>query len=157
MLETHKPYFEELGFRQKLLADERTMSYNEAWGGTIAFSRESWQKWYHDWLEADETERYYRYLRDTDIDAFVGEIAYHHDEKRGIWLCDVIVLAEYRNRGYGTEGIRLLFETARKNGITVLYDDIAADNPACRLFLKNGFIIDHQTDDVIMLRKDLNE
>ena len=110
MLETHKPDFEELGFRQKLLADERTMSYNAAWGGTIAFSRENWQKWYHDWLEAPETERYYRYLHDTDTDAFVGEIAYHHDEKRGIWLCDVIVLAECRNRGYGTEGIRLLCE-----------------------------------------------
>ena len=37
MLETYKPDIGELGFRQGLMADPETMSYNAAWGGTIPF------------------------------------------------------------------------------------------------------------------------
>ena len=67
----------------------------------------------------------------------------------------MIILAKYRNRGFGSEGIRLLCEAAKKSGITVLYDDIAADNPSWKLFLKNGFEIDSQDDEVVMVRKEL--
>ena len=37
MLTLHKPGYEDLWFRQKMLGDEETMSYNHAWGGTIPF------------------------------------------------------------------------------------------------------------------------
>ena len=37
MVTACKPKPEDLWFRQKLLADEETMSYNLAWGGTISF------------------------------------------------------------------------------------------------------------------------
>ena len=40
MLETYKPDIGELGFRQGLMADPETMSYNAAWGGTIPFPQE---------------------------------------------------------------------------------------------------------------------
>ena len=43
MLETYKPDIGELGFRQGLMADPETMSYNAAWGGTIPFPQEDWQ------------------------------------------------------------------------------------------------------------------
>ena len=33
------------------------------------------------------------------------------------------------------------------------YDDIGADNPSWKLFLKNGFEIDYRTDDVVMVKK----
>lgn len=112
-------------------------------------------KWYSAWVEAPESRRYYRYLYETDIRAFVGEIAYHYDEERKIYLCDVIVLAEYRNRGFGAAGIGLLCKAAKENGIAALHDDIAAGNPAYKLFLKNGFAIEHQNDDVVMVRKKL--
>lgn len=38
MLHLHKPTREELRFRQELLSDPSTMSYNHAYGGTIVFS-----------------------------------------------------------------------------------------------------------------------
>ena len=155
MTEAYKPGADELGFRQRLLADAATMSYNAAWGGTIPFPREKWEGWARDWLEAPETLRYYRYLRDTESGDCVGEIAYRYDGQRRIHLCDVIVLAARRNRGYGTAGIRLLCRAAKARGISVLYDDIAADNPSRGLFLKNGFVIDRQDDDVILVRKEL--
>lgn len=85
----------------------------------------------------------------------MGEAAYYYDEKREIHICDVIILAKYRNRGFGSAGIRLLCYAAKENGISTLYDDIAADNPSYKLFLKNGFEIDYQDDTVVMVKKNL--
>ena len=155
MIEVFKPNLDDLWFRQMLLADSETMSYNNAWGGTIPFPREEWSAWYRHWLEAPESKRYYRYLHDAGAGVFVGEIAYHYDTQREIHICDVIILAKYRKQGFGMAGIQLLCEAAKENGISVLYDDIAADNPSYRLFLRNGFEICSQNDDVILVRKAL--
>ena len=117
--------------------------------------KEDWKDWYEYWMDAPESEMYYRYLYDDAAGCFVGEIAYHYDEDRNIHICDVIVLAKYRGRGYGSAGINLLCQAAKENGIAVLYDDIAADNPSWKLFLKNGFEIDWQNDEVVMVKKTL--
>ena len=157
MIELYRPGLEDLGFRQSLLADRETMSYNDAWGGTIPFPEEDWPEWYRAWLEAPESIRYYRYLYDVAIRDYVGEIAYHYDERRRIHICDIIVPAGYRNRGYGTAGLQLLCEAARENGVLALYDDIAADNPSWKLFLKCGFEIESRNDEVVKVRKRLRE
>ena len=151
----HRPTLQELHFRERLLSDEETMSYNAAWGGTIPFPTEKWESWYSRWVEAPADRRYYRYLYEPGLDDFVGEISYHYDEERRIYLCDVMVLAKYRGCGFGTAGIDLVCRAAKENGIDTLYDDIAADNPAYRLFLKNGFVVDYQNDDVVMVKKKL--
>lgn len=153
MIETYKPKPEDLWFREQLLADPETMAYNAAWGGTIRFPREEWEDWYRYWLEAPESRRYYRYLRDAERRVFVGEIAYHSDERRGIHLCDVIVSAQYRRRGYGTAGIRLLCRAAGENGISALYDELAADNPSLALFLKNGFAIESRRGGAVTVKR----
>ena len=49
----------------------------------------------------------------------------------------------------------LLCTAAKENGITVLYDDIAIDNPAVKLFLKHGFKEESRTDEKIILKKEL--
>lgn len=155
MIKIYKPQIDELWFRQMLLADKETMSYNDAWGGTIPFPKDNWENWYEIWLTAPEFQRYYRYLYDDNNKKFVGEIAYHYDEQRKIHICDVIILAKYRKQGFGSIGIELLCEAAKENGISVLYDDIATDNPAYKLFLKNGFEIDYQNDEVVMVKRSL--
>ena len=153
MIRCHQPTLDELWFRESLMADPETMSYNNAWGGTIPFPREKWESWYQYWIGNPEGKRFYRYLQDEETGAFVGEIAWHLDEKRNIHICDVIILARYRNRGYGSEVILLLCEAAKRSGIAILYDDIAADNPSWKLFLKNGFEISSRDDEVVMVRK----
>lgn len=40
MLTLYEPKYEDLWFRQMMLADEDTMSYNHAWGGTIPFGED---------------------------------------------------------------------------------------------------------------------
>ncbi len=139
MIAAYKPALQDLWFRQQFMADEATMSYNAAWGGTISFPENVWEDWYDHWLIHHDHKRFYRYLRNPGTKKFVGEIAYHYDEERKIWLADVIVASEYRGKGYGSEGLQLLCDAAKANGIVVLRDDIAVDNPAIGLFLKAGF------------------
>ena len=49
----------------------------------------------------------------------------------------------------------MLCSAAKQNGIKLLYDDIAIDNPAVTMFLKNGFIEEYRTSEIIMLKKEL--
>ena len=130
------------------------MSYNHAWGGTIPFPKEKWLSWYACWLCDPEGRRFYRYLKDKE-GVFVGEVAYHWDEDDQKVLADVIVYAPFRGKGYGREGLRLLCQAARENGIEVLHDDIARDNPAIRLFLSEGFVIETEKEMTYLLKKKL--
>ena len=137
-----------------MLEDEETMSYNHAWGGTIPWPKERWQAWYDEWIIHHQSRRFYRYLQD-ETGAFIGEIAYHYDDEISGYIADIIVYAKYRGKGYGSQGLDLLLTAARKNGIRVLYDNIAIDNPARKLFLKHGFSEEYRTEEIIMLKREL--
>ena len=152
MLKVVKPELEDLWFRESMMADIETMSYNDAWGGTIPFPKEDWEEWYTLWVRNSGQERYYRYLKDDANKVCVGEISYHFDKLRNIYICDVIIKAEFRKQGFGTQGIQLLCEAAKANGVEALYDNIAADNPSAHLFLKNGFSIEFQNDEILMVK-----
>lgn len=152
MLETTVPALEDLWFRQKLLADEDTMSYNHAWGGAIPFPQEEWRDWYDHWVVHHDNRRYYRYLKNGN-DGFVGEIAYHYDPEYDGYVADVIVFSGFRGKGYGRRGLEILCAAAKENGIAALYDDMAVYNPAIGLFLKCGFSEEYRTEDKIILKK----
>ena len=155
MIKLYKPQYNDLWFRQKLLADPETMAYNYAWGGTIAFPEEKWRDWYDRWIDKSDEKRFYCYLvREADRE-FVGETAYHYDETKEIYLADVIVFAKHRGNGFGKMGLQILCEAAKNNGVKVLYDDIAIDNPAVKMFLGQGFVEEYRTDEIIMLKKEL--
>ncbi len=136
MLKLYKPELNDLWFRQSVLSDYDTMSYNKSWGGTIPFPKEKWSSWYEHWVCDDKDKRFYRYLLDDETNEFVGEIAFHYDEARNIFICNIIVLARLRRKGYGTEGLKLLCESAKNIGIDIIYDDIAADNPSVKFFFE---------------------
>lgn len=155
MVKLYIPKYEELWFRQMFMADEKTMSYNHAWGGTIPFPEKNWKEWYDYWILNTEGERVYRYVVDEENNDFLGEVAYHFDGGREITIADVIIYAKYRGNGYGAKALQLLCDEAKKNGVEVLYDDIAIDNPAIKLFFKNGFVEEYRTSEYIMLKKEL--
>ena len=117
----YTPSLEDLWFRQKMMADEETMAYNHAWGGTIPFPKEVWHGWYDFWIVKHENKRYYRYLKDGG-GHFIGEVAYHYDSDQNLYMADVIVYAPYRKMGYGSIGLNLLCDTAKQNGIKQLYE-----------------------------------
>ena len=153
-LAAYKPEYRDLWFRKKLIEDEQTMSYNHAWGGTVAFPEEKWKSWFDHWIAEPEEKRYYRYIAAVP-GGFVGEIAYHYDEELTGYAANVIIHAEYRGRGYGSRALDILCSAAKENGIAALYDDIACDNPAVGLFLRHGFREEYRTAEKIILKKDL--
>ena len=153
MLILVKPTIDELSFKQELLSDEETMSFNHKYGGTIDFNRDRWKSWYDKWIASNDPNYFYRYLYSTKHQCFVGEIAYHLEDNR--YLCDVIIHSKYRNLGYGSKGLDLLCECAKENGIDVLYDDILFDNPSVHMFLKHGFEVIDETKECYIVRKSL--
>ena len=50
MIRLIKPKYNDLIFRQELLSDPDTMSYNKKYGGTIDFPKEKWENWYDRWI-----------------------------------------------------------------------------------------------------------
>ncbi len=150
MLKIYKPLIKDLWFKKELLSDEKTMAYNHAYGGCIAFSEEKWPDWYERWFS--DNEHYYRYLLDEKGN-FVGEIAYHLDNQ--LWKCDVLIHDKYRKQGYGKEGLQLLCREAKSRSISCLYDDIAIDNKAVELFIRMGFIEVLRNEEYIRVKKEL--
>ena len=153
MLELYEPNIEDSWFKEKMMSDEQTMSYNHAYGGTISFSKEDWANWYDRWITNHNGKCFYRYIKEHDF--YVGEVAYHFDEDRQIYISDVIIYAPYRGKGYGREGLMLLCDTARKNGIKELYDDIALDNSSIALFIKCGFKEVLRTSEYVLVKREL--
>lgn len=151
----YHPALEEMDFRQALLADPATMAYNHAYGGTISFPRERWADWYARWVEDGTGARFYRYLYHESGGKFVGEAAYHYDAEFGEYVCDVLVSAQYRGRGFGWQGLALLCEAAKKNGVERLVDNIAIDNPSVELFQRAGFRERMRTNEFILVEKEL--
>ena len=153
MLELYKPHIEDLWFKEKMMGDEQTMSYNHAYGGTILFPKEDWADWHDRWITNHNDKRFYRYIKENDV--FVGEVAYHFDVERQIYIADVIIYAPCRGKGYGRNGLLLLCEAAKENGMMELYDDIAIDNSSVALFLKCGFVEVLRTSEYVLVKKEL--
>ncbi len=150
-----KPTFDELVFRQKLMLDEDTMSYNKAYGGTIEFPKENWANWYKHWILDDSKDYFYRYIFDKNINEFVGEISYRKDKQEDCYICSIIILHKYRNKGYGKKALTMLCDIAKQNGINSLFDNIALNNPSLSLFLKLGFKICYQNNEFTRVKIDL--
>lgn len=151
----YRPEFDELDFRRHLISDPETMAYNHAYGGTISFPKERWADWYARWVEDSSGERFYRYLYCESERRSVGEVAYHYDSELEAYLCDVIVAASDRGKDFGRQGLALLCEAARENGVKRLCDNIAIDNPSLTLFLDSGFRERLCNDEYILVEKEL--
>lgn len=151
----YRPSLEELSFRERCLGDPETMAYNHAYGGTILFPREHWADWYARWVDDDTGVRFYRYLYHRISQEFVGNVSYHYDEEIGEFLCEVLVAAKYRGRGFGRQGLILLCAAAKANGVKRLVDNIAVDNPSVGLFLSAGFCERFRNEEYILMEKEL--
>lgn len=152
----HKPKFQELSFREEYMQDKDTMSYNNKYGGAVGFPKNKWEEWFKRWMLDESGKHFYRYLLDVKNHQFVGDVAYYLDQSQNIYICSVVVLAKFRGKGYGTQGLKLLFQSAKDNGIKYLYDNIDIDNKSSiRLFKQNGFIEVGNDGKCVMLRKEI--
>lgn len=154
-IKLYKPQIDDLWFRQVLLSDPETMSYNSAQGGTIPFPETDWQEWFDRWVISTDGERFYRYVTIDRSRVFIGETAWHRDKEQDLWLIHILIHSRFRGLGYGKAALNLLCDEAKKNGIAALHDSIFIDNPAISLFLHDGFTEEYRTDQIVMLRKEL--
>ena len=104
MLTLYEPKYEDLWFRQMMLEDEDTMSYNHAYGGTIPWPEDKWISWYNYWIDCHENKRYYRYLKNED-GQFVGEISYRYDTEIQHEIANVIIYSKYRKKRLWERGV----------------------------------------------------
>jgi len=81
-LDIYIPRLEDLWFRQKMLADKRTMDYNIGFepydgynplDGTIDFSPEKWKRWHDGWT--DKRNRcFYAYIVRKSDGVWIGDM-----------------------------------------------------------------------------------
>lgn len=150
-LRLHIPGIRDMAYREKLLAQPKTMAYNrglmmDAEGydpatGCIAFPPSDWRFWRDVWLYR-EPDRFSAYLLDEDSGVFVGEACYYADPETGDHAPGILIEHCHRGQGYATEGLKLIVQRAMTQPevqtLSVLRrsDDI----PALRLCRAAGFV-----------------
>ena len=149
-LKLHTPAIKEMEYRQKLLSQPETMDYNrgqmiDADGydcatGCIDFPVQDWRYWRDVWLWR-EPSRFSAYLLDEETGEFVGEVCYYYDMESDAHGTGVLIEGKHRNRGYGTQGLRLLMEHAfRQEDVESLIVELPLSREnAVRMYLTVGF------------------
>ena len=150
MLKLHVPGIREMDYRQKLLAQPETMSYNanmpyEADGydvktGCIDFPIQDWRYWRDVWLW-HEPSRYSAYILNEETGDFVGEACYYYDMEEDMHGVGVIIEAKHRNQGFGAEAVRLIARQAIKHPeVDCLFMHLPTNREnAIRMALTAGF------------------
>ena len=118
----HVPEFSELYYRQKLMSDPATMSYNRGYDlgfdgyhkdtGCIDFPEREWQDWY-EYFVGQEPERFYAYVCLREDDTFIGEVNVHRGSDEDYDM-GILIEGKYRGLGYSREALELLLRYAFK-------------------------------------------
>lgn len=120
-LALHVPRLEELDYRQRLMQDSETMSYNRGYDldfkgyhkdtGCIDFPKSEWADW-HAYFVGQEPRRFYAYVMRLEDGAFLGEVNVHQSADEPWYEMGIVLEAQYRGRGYAGEALRRLLAHA---------------------------------------------
>lgn len=149
-LQLHIPTLNELAYREKIMSDPETMSYNKGYDlpfrgyhkdtGCIDFPKSEWQEWY-DYFIGQEPERFYAYILRREDSAFIGEVNLHKSDVHDYYEMGIVLEAGYRGRGYAKEALSLLlqhaFEVLGAKSVHNAYEDTR--DAAVRTHLACGF------------------
>jgi len=119
----HVPIVSDLWYRENLLSEPNTMSYNKNYDvsfdgydsetGCIKFPESAWQNW-HDWFINNEPARFYAYI--SHDGTFIGEVNVRlSDEKNKIYDMGIVIEAKHRGNAYSVEALKLLLKYAFEN------------------------------------------
>lgn len=149
-LKLYVPKLNDLRFRQQMMADPATMSYNAGYDldfvgyhkdtGCIDFPESEWAAWYERWM-GREPERFYAYIERSSDSAFLGEVCFHHTPEKDWWDMGVVLFAPCRGRGYSAPALRFLLDHAFCDcGVERLHNEFETSRRAAlRLHLAAGF------------------
>ena len=151
-LHLHIPAYDELWYRERLMEDPATMSYNRGYDlafdgyqpetGCIAFPEAQWRSWYERWIH-QEPERFYAYIVRSQDGAFLGEVNVHRSPADDWYEMGIVLEACHRGQGYAQEALALLLRHAfdRLHAPAVHNDFEAERSAALRLHLNAGFTV----------------
>ena len=132
-LELYIPKREDLWFRQKMMSDAETMSYNANWDvsydgyhrdtGCIDFPEEEWDDFLA-YCTGREPEQFYAYIKRVSDGEWLGEVCFHYTPDKDWWDMGIVIHAPYRGRGYSVPALRLMLDHAfRDCGVTRIHND----------------------------------
>ena len=159
-LTLHVPSYNDLWYREKLLNDPETMSYNRGYApwdgyhadtGCIDFPKSEWREWY-EYFIGHEPERWYAYVT-LGNGTWIGEVNVHGNGIAGHYDMGIVLEAKYRGKGYAKEALSLLLAHA--------FDDLSAEavhnnfedtrTAAVRTHLACGFEVVGRENGIVML------
>lgn len=150
-MKLHIPELSEYYFEQQILSDPETMNYNAGYDvsyygynyetGCIDFPKDRWESQYN---KRKKENKFFAYIQVDDD--FVGTVNYHYVESEKRYECGIVIYSKYRGKGYSEQGLQLLCDEARKNGVKELYDNFEESRTsAIKSFEKVGFEIVEKT------------
>ena len=146
-VELYVPTVNDLWFRQELLSDPATMSYNAGEDvnysgyhpgtGCIDFPKSVWVNFEK---KLKDPNFFYAYIKDEETQKFVGNVHFRLDEQTKKASIDIVVKAEFRGQGYMKPSLMLLFEVAKAKGVKYLTDTLEESREvALKGFYELGF------------------
>lgn len=148
-IELYIPKMIDYWYEEKIENDEETMNYNAGYDisyygyhydtGCIDFPKDIWKDTYNKRIKNNE---FFAYIKDNDIDKFVGYVNYQYNKIEKRYECGILIESIYRGKGYSKQALKLLCDEARNNGIKELYDSFEVDRcNTLDVFKKVGFEI----------------
>ena len=89
--------------------------------------------------------KFFAYLKDERKNEFVGYVNYQFDTSKKQYDCGILIEATKRGKGYSKEGLKLLCEAAKNNGIKELYDSFEKNRYHTEVFEDIGFKVVKET------------
>jgi L-amino acid N-acyltransferase YncA len=141
------PKLDDYWYEEKIQSDPLTMSYNAGYDvsyygyhydtGCIDFPEEKWQEKKE---KRKKDNSYFAYIKDKDIDSFVGYVNYQYNKDEDRYECGIVIEHQFRGNGYAKKALELLCNVAKKNGVKELYDNFEIDRGnTLDLFKSVGF------------------
>ena len=147
-LKLYIPKLCDLWFRQEMMADPATMSYNAGYApfagyhrdtGCIDFPKEAWAEWFDPWI-GHEPERFYAYIQRASDGAFLGEVCFRYTPEKDWHDMGIVLFTPYRGKGYAAPALRLLLDRAFCGGVERLHNEFEpARRAALKIHLAAGF------------------
>jgi len=117
----HIPSLQELSYRQRILMDPDTMSYNANYDinyegyhketGCIDLKREDWDSWFSTWID-NMPNYFYAYITIKETNEFIGEVNLHYNKNSDWYEMGIVIEGKYRGYGYSLEALKKLLQVA---------------------------------------------
>lgn len=157
----HIPKVEELTYRQKIMSQPDTMSYNKGYDvsyqgyhkdtGCIDFPEKKWMDWYSS--KVNKPKNFYAYIAKKDDNSFIGEVNLYLNENKKWFDMGIVIESKYRGMGYSIEALQKLMQVAFNdyNALAVHNDFEITRKAAIAIHKAVGFNIINEVDGIVEL------